>query len=378
MQLTIKTKLLLVLASLTVVLTATAAIGWIGLALTDGAFRTVYRDRVLPLQQLKTVSDMYSVTIPTTAHKVRDGSLDWDGGVSSVDAVVAVISQQWSAYLATYLTPEEQGLAAEARVRMAAADQSIARLRAILVARDTAGLSGYVLERMYPAIDPVIRKIEELVDLQRRVAAAEFARANRISGTSEWVEIALMLVALMVAVMGGWVIIGGVVRPLTEMTEAVRRTAGRDFTAPTPSVARRDEIGAMAAALEVLRSAALTTDRLRDENKEQRAWLERLLDELPVGITIFDKQQKLIVRNSTMNRLHPHPDPKRLLGTTVEELVRAVVSASVSPLPEKDVFVRDLAARYQSSREGQFEAQFPGGAEVNVYFRWIDDKYLVL
>ncbi len=378
MQLTIKTKLLLVLATLTLMLAATAAAGWIALALTHEAFRTVYADRVLPLQQLKAVSDVYAVKLPTTAQKVRDGVLSWDEGIKAIDSANDEISRRWTAYLGTYLTPEEEHLAGEARALMAAADKSIARLRMIMASQDRAGLGAYVVGGLYPAIDPLTGKIEQLVDLQRRVAAAELGRADRIFATSKWAEVLLVGLALVAVTAGGWLTVGGVVRPLTAMTEAVRRTAAHDFTAPVPSVARHDEIGAMAAALEVLRATALTTERLEEENKEQRAWLERLLDELPVGITIFDKDRRLILRNRKMNRLNPHPDPSRLIGMTLYEVVRAFVAASPVPHAEQDNLARDLIARYRNKPEGRFETRFPGGAEVSVYFRWIDDKYLVL
>jgi signal transduction histidine kinase/CheY-like chemotaxis protein/HAMP domain-containing protein len=378
MQLTIKTKLLLVLASLTAALAATAAVGWIGLASTHEAFRTVYADRVLPLRQLTIISDMYAVNVTAAAQKLRAGSLAWDDGIKALDAAGDEISRRWTAYLGTYLTPEEQQLVGDARELKAKADRSVARLRSIMVSRDQAALEAYVREEMYPAFDPLMAKIEELQNLQRRVAAAELGHADRVFEASKWIEGLLALLALATVAVGGWLIFGGVTRPLAAITEAMRRTAAADFTAPIPSVGRRDEVGAMAAALEILRSASLTAERLEDENKQQRAWLERLLDELPVGVTIFNKDRRLIVRNSTMNRLHPHPDPKQLMGTTLEELIRAVLAVSVSPASDQDAFVRDLAARYQNSREGRFETRFPGGAEVSVYFRWIDDQYLVL
>ncbi|HTY69326.1 MAG TPA: PAS-domain containing protein [Alphaproteobacteria bacterium] len=378
MQLTIKTKLLLVLASLTLMLAATATAGWIGLALTHEAFRTVYADRVLPLQQLKSVSDMYAVNLPTTAQKVRDGVLSWGEGIKSIDAANDEISQRWTAYLGTYLTPEEERLSGEARALMATADRSIARLRMVMVSQDRAGLAAYVAGELYPSIDPLTGKIEQLVDLQRRVAAAELGRADRIFAVSKWSEVLLLALALVAVAAGAWITVGGVMRPLSAMTEAMRRIAARDFATQVPSVGRPDEIGAMAAALEIFRQAELMAEHLQDENKEQRAWLERLLDELPVGVTIFDRQQRLVLRNSTMNRLHPHPDPKRLIGTSLDQLIRAVLASSVAPSANEESFVRDLIARYQNTREGRFETRFPGGAEVSVYFRWIDDKYLVL
>ena len=36
---------------------------------------TVYQDRVVPLKQIKLVSDAYAINIVDTAHKVRDGAM---------------------------------------------------------------------------------------------------------------------------------------------------------------------------------------------------------------------------------------------------------------------------------------------------------------
>lgn len=357
---------------------ATATAGWIGLALNHESFRTVYHDRVLPLRQLKAVSDMYAVNVVDAAERVRDGSRSWDDGVASIDRARAEVARQWAAYLATYLTPEETALASQADTLMRRADASVARLKALMAARDAPGLDAYVSHELYPAVDPVTAKIEELVDLQRRVAAVELAHADRVFAATRWIEGVLMLLGLAAATAGIWVTIGGVTRPLGAMTAVMARIAARDIPPEVPALGRTDEIGQMARAVEVLRQASLTNEHLADENRQQRLWLERLLDELPVGITIFDKDRRLMARNSAMNRLHPHPDPKRLMGVTLDGLVREIAVATDVPEGRRESFVHNLSARYQAAREGQFETKFGHGTEVNVYFRWIDDQYLVL
>ncbi len=380
MQLTIKTKLLLVLLSLSLAFAAASVAGWIGLVENHNAFQTVYKDRVACLKQLKDVSDAYAIEIESVAHLARDGRLDAATAMQRLDGASDIIWSQWHAYRATYLTEREAQLAADAQERMATADNAVARLRVLIAAADTVGLARFASEDLHPAIDPVIAALDRLVDLQLKVATDEFAGADRAFIETGRIELLLGLVGLAVVALGAWLTLGGVARPLAAMLDTLRRIAAKDFSVAVPDVTRSDEIGEMARAIEIFRQAGLTNERLQAENQGQRAWLERVLDELPVGVTIFDAQQRLTVRNRTMNRIHPHPDPKRLAGVSLEQLIREIVAAApdTGTAADREGFIQEIAARYQSTSEGQFEAVFPGGVVVDVHFRWIEQQHLVM
>jgi len=73
--------------------------------------RTIVEDRVLPMDQLKKIADMYAVNIVDTTHKVRAGALTWEEGDKSIRDALDMIDEQWTAYMATYLTDEEKALA---------------------------------------------------------------------------------------------------------------------------------------------------------------------------------------------------------------------------------------------------------------------------
>lgn len=68
---------------------------------------------------------------------------------------------------------------------------------------------------------------------------------------------ALLILALILSVTGFIIVWFRVTGPLKVMTEAMRRLAGGDMTASVPSLTRRDEIGAMAAAVQVFKANAL-------------------------------------------------------------------------------------------------------------------------
>ncbi|MFP3637339.1 hypothetical protein, partial [Bacillus sp. SIMBA_033] len=73
--------------------------------------KSIYDDRVVPLQQLKLVSDAYAVSIVDTTHKLHADKLDWQQAATSIEGAKRTISDQWSAYLSTELTPQESLIA---------------------------------------------------------------------------------------------------------------------------------------------------------------------------------------------------------------------------------------------------------------------------
>ena len=284
---TIKSKVLALLGLMSVVIVALAASGWVALALNNGALRTVHDDRVVPLKQLKVVSDMYAVNIVDAAHKVRNGNIDATAGLAFVDAAIAAIAHEWRSYTGTYLTPDEQRLVAETRRLMDAADRSVAVLRGLVAASDAQGLDRFVIGELYGAVDPVTEKIGELVDLQLRVAGEEFERAEQVFGTSQWLQTALIAVGLIAIVAGAVIVLAGVIRPIGAMTDAMTRIARHDLDVVIPG-SRQDEIGAMAAALEIFRENLATAGRLEAERRTSQERREKRQQEIERLIAGFD------------------------------------------------------------------------------------------
>ena len=75
---------------------------------------TVYRDRVLCMEQLRLVREAYVVRIAGDVTRVRDGLLDGRQALSDLDDARQQIATQWSAYKGTYLVDRERGLIAKA------------------------------------------------------------------------------------------------------------------------------------------------------------------------------------------------------------------------------------------------------------------------
>ena len=128
-NLKVGTKLYTLIIFLSCLSIAIGALGLHSSKLSNDGLDTVYKDRVVPLKDLKVIADMYAVNIVDTSHKVRNGNLKWDEGKKNVDEAVKTISERWKAYLATTLVAEETKLVEEIKPLMKSADSAVATLR---------------------------------------------------------------------------------------------------------------------------------------------------------------------------------------------------------------------------------------------------------
>ncbi len=176
-QLKVSTRLSLLLAALCLLTVAIGAAGLTGMQRANAGLNTVYQDRVVPLQQIKLVSDAYAVNVVDTAHKVRDGALTPEQGLASIAKAKKEISDSWSAYLATELVPEEVRLAEQFKTLQPKADGAVRGLERLIASKDLAALTAFAAKEMYPALDPLQDVLGALVQVQLDTARKEYERA---------------------------------------------------------------------------------------------------------------------------------------------------------------------------------------------------------
>ena len=86
--------------------------------------------------------------------------------------------------------------------------------------------------------------------------------------------LAAVLVVTLFAVIRSWVLVRSL-RPLNDLASTTRRIANGDLDTEVPNLERRDQIGQMAQAVEVFKTAALGKIRLESETSDQRRSAER-------------------------------------------------------------------------------------------------------
>lgn len=195
----VKTRVSLLAGILLLLMITTSAIGLILAGDSNSGLKTVYLDRVIPLKQLKIISDEYAVNIVDTSHKVRSSALTWDQGLENLDTAQEHIKKELDAYLATELVPDEIRLVNELKPKLSKADSSINKLRSILSSRDKDRLVSYIQKELYPVIDPVTEVIGRLIDVQLVVAEDVFHQAENEYASGRVFLIAIVISAALIS-----------------------------------------------------------------------------------------------------------------------------------------------------------------------------------
>ena len=140
---------------------------------SEAALTTVLNDRVIALEDLKTTADSYAVGIVDAAHKARNGNSTFAEAAKAVREASGQIDAKWKAYRATRIVGDEERLAREVEENRVLADRAAGDLKTIVERGDRAALDSFVVQRLYPAIDPVSGSIFELVAMQIDVSRAK-------------------------------------------------------------------------------------------------------------------------------------------------------------------------------------------------------------
>src|SRR6218665_1642365 len=109
-DLTFKTRLSFLIA---LVLLLIAATGLLSLSKLHGVAQSVdsvYKERLLPMQQLRLVSQGFTVGLRSSAQRLADGQLAALLAQQELDDIERNIRDNWARYLDTRLLPQEQRL----------------------------------------------------------------------------------------------------------------------------------------------------------------------------------------------------------------------------------------------------------------------------
>ncbi len=266
-SISIPARLATLFAAVALLMAVIGVSGWLALGASDDSLQTVLSDRVVPLADLKAVSDLYAVNIVDAAHKVRAGSVGWEAGRADVSRAAKEIGEHWKAYTATKLVDEEARLVEEAKALMGQADAAVAKLSHLMSSRDAEGLVQFAEHELYPAIDPLTETISRLVALQIDVAQAELVRAHDTSVRSRLIMIVAGLAGLAVIVACLGIVTVSVSRPISRITRTMTALAEGATDIVVPGLGQGDEIGGMAAAVEVFKQNAIEKARLQAEQE---------------------------------------------------------------------------------------------------------------
>lgn len=226
-RMTIRNKLILGSVLPLVVLLLVVVTAMMALDKANQSADSLYRDRIVPLEKLKKVADLYAVSVIDAVNKVDHAMVSAEDALAGVRQAKIDIKQNWDSYTATKLTEEEARLVKEAQQLFIPADKAVDDLINALSAMS--GLSSgemYAFNGpLYASIDPIGDKIGELVSLQLSEADNMIAEMARINARQHNLQLIASSVTIILLGLLGWRIYLSIRRPLNELQQCMSQVA---------------------------------------------------------------------------------------------------------------------------------------------------------
>jgi methyl-accepting chemotaxis protein len=276
-ELSIKTKLILLLAipMASLMLIALMAINTFH-NINEGIGR-IYDDRIVPMKQLKTIADDYAVLVIDAINKADNNIISSAEAINHIQTAQNRITGTWEKYLTTELTKEENTLVSDIKPLFVNADQAIKAALQALRSSDnnqTKGALSNFNGPLYKHIDPISAKITELLDLQLRVAAEERDIAEEKYLRSRNIFLFIVIAVIISISFAGYKSVTYISTQINHLKDAIEITERNSDLSIQIKFAHADELGQLAKAYsgmmlkfrKVIEQVRLSSLQLKEES----------------------------------------------------------------------------------------------------------------
>jgi methyl-accepting chemotaxis protein-1 (serine sensor receptor) len=248
-NITIKTRLIFVIALLGLELIVGATVGLVSLGQANGRMHSMYTDQLVCVGQLDKIVRAMNLNQLSLARALTADAAAVPALLAEIDRNDAVIDEQWKAYAATTMKDYEKVEADRfVQVRAKFVDEAQKPLLAALRGGDTARAKALVHGPMIDLFVPVRASINALIHTQLDEAAKADASSRSTYEMVRLVCLSGMAFGLILAGFVGAMLIKSIVRPLDEAVRIAGAVADGDLTQDI-AVRAGDETGHLMRAL---------------------------------------------------------------------------------------------------------------------------------
>ena len=228
--------------------------------------------------------------------------------------------------------------------------------------------SGTWIQESNPALESLIGVANTAVDLAQ--TAAE--RISAVARQHLWYQTVLVLAAVLIGFLGLFKIRRNVIAPVVTLTVAMRHLAAGDTDTEIPNTTRRDELGAMARAVEIFKQAAIENARLHVEQDQITARTKAARQTAAAQLTkAFDAKVGKLVQ-SLKTSASDMEETARSMSETAEEAGQ--VSKLATAFAERTSNnVREMAAATDKFATSAREIGSRVSASVSLVGKAVDD-----
>lgn len=228
----ISTRLMVLVALMSVLLVSVGALGLFGMSLTEEGLRTVYQDRTVPLSQILVVQrDVLRNRNAANHGVVLADSSKTASILEGMHRSSKEIDTTWAAYMATELTPDEARYAKEfEQARAGFLNNFLLPVQTALQAGDFERARVLVSTVEESAYAPVRESLTKLTKLQVDVAKEKYEEAVVSYRNIRNLSIVAIVFGIALSVFLGWSLVRGISRSLLQAITASDAFAKGDLT----------------------------------------------------------------------------------------------------------------------------------------------------
>jgi len=243
-NITIRGRLIGMLAFASLALVAIGGAGLWGMRMSHQGLETVYKDRVVALERLAKI-DRLSLSsrslLDRTILSPEDSQIEWN--LDELNRNIDQVSKLWDDFLKTRLTYEEKTLALQWTAdRQALVENGFRPAAEALRAKKFDEASSTITFEVHSLQGPVADGIKKLMELQTKVAKAEYDESDALNRKLQLIGVAAMAVGIAVFAAVGILLLRAIVVPLDRAVRVAAEVAKGELGNKI-EVRRRDEIG---------------------------------------------------------------------------------------------------------------------------------------
>lgn len=233
------------------------ALGFISVSLMNKATKTeqeLYSSRILPITEMKRISDLYIVSIVNAINKANAGIISPSQAVNIANQARGEIQPLWLSYNRRVLTAQEQELAAYINSSFDDANNYLDDF-----ANQHQGNSGMMsgqLEQeiidLYDVIEPISEQISELVDTQLQLAKQQVEQDSQTAEQTRFLFIVVCIVLITLLLLSLYWIIRAIQLPIDSLKHALESMRSSLDLSKRVEYYKKDELGDVAQAVNAL------------------------------------------------------------------------------------------------------------------------------
>ncbi|MBS0446866.1 MAG: MCP four helix bundle domain-containing protein [Proteobacteria bacterium] len=239
-------------------LSAIVVFAYRSLSSSNEALRTMYEDRTVALEQLSDIRYLAArdriILVDAAQHKDAARTEKW---LIEFDKGRKLSSDQWKAYKATYLTPEEQALARDFEPAMERyVDEGLDEAAKALRENRHDDAFSVVDNKISPLYSAAQDALQKLIDLQVRVAKETFDSSVASNRHALTTMLGIGVAAFLVSALGAAAVIRKLLRQLGAEPDHLAAVASRIATGDLTGAGVHSQVaGSVMAAMESMRTS---------------------------------------------------------------------------------------------------------------------------